>query len=35
MEWYEILVEILAGLAVAIPLVVELVKYVKKAIQEP
>ena len=34
MEWYEIFVEILAGLAVAIPLVVELVKYVQKAVQE-
>ena len=34
MEWYEILVNILAGLAAAIPLVVALVKYVKKSIQE-
>jgi len=34
MEWYEILVNILSGLAVAIPLVIELVKYVKKATKE-
>lgn len=34
MEWYEILAKFLAGLAVLIPLVVELVKYVKKAGQE-
>lgn len=34
MEWYEIIVSILSGLAVAIPLVVELVKYVRLAIQE-
>lgn len=34
MEWYEILVSILSGLAVTIPLVVKLVEYVKKAIQE-
>lgn len=34
MEWYEILVNILTGLAVTIPLVVALVKYVKKSIQE-
>jgi len=31
MEWYEILAKILTGLAIMIPLVVELVKYVKKA----
>ena len=31
MEWYEILVKIFAGLVVMIPLVVELVKYVKQA----
>lgn len=34
MEWYEIIVSILSGLAVAIPLVVELVQWVKKAIEE-
>ena len=34
MEWYEILVKILAGLLVIIPLVAELVKYVKKAGKE-
>jgi hypothetical protein len=34
MEWYEVIVEILKGLIVVIPLVVGLVKYVKKAIQE-
>ena len=31
MEWYELLAKVLAGLAVMIPLVVELVKYVKQA----
>ena len=34
MEWYEIFAKILAGLAVIIPLVAELVKYVKKAGKE-
>lgn len=34
MEWVKILVSALAGLAAAIPLVVELVKYVQKAIRE-
>jgi hypothetical protein len=34
MEWYEILISILSGLAATIPLVVKLVEYVKKAIQE-
>ena len=34
MEWLEIIVNILSGLAITIPLVVELVKYVKKAIKE-
>ena len=34
MEWYEILINILSGLAVAIPLVIKLVEYVEKAIQE-
>lgn len=33
-EWVEIIVSILSGLAVAIPLVVELVKWVKKAVEE-
>lgn len=34
MEWYEIVVSILTGIATAIPLIVQLVKYVKLAIQE-
>lgn len=34
MEWYEIIVSILAGIATAIPLVVKLVEYVKAAIME-
>ena len=34
MEWYEIIAKTLAGLAVIIPLVAELVKYVKKAGRE-
>lgn len=34
MEWYEILMKFFAGLLVVIPLVVELVKYVKQAGQE-
>ncbi len=34
MEWLDIAVSILSGLAVAITLVVELVKWVKKAIEE-
>lgn len=34
MEWYEIIVSILSGLAVTIPLVVQLVKYVEKAVRE-
>ena len=34
MEWYEILISILSGIAATIPLVVKLVEYVKKAIQE-
>ena len=34
MEWLEIILSILSGLAVAIPLALELVKWVKKAIEE-
>lgn len=34
MEWYEILISVLTGIAACIPLVVELVKYVKQAIRE-
>jgi hypothetical protein len=34
MEWHEVVVSILSGLAIAIPLVVELVKWVKKAVEE-
>lgn len=33
-EWLNMVVSILSGLAVAIPLVVELVKWVKKAVEE-
>ena len=34
MEWYEIVLNVLSGLVIAIPLIVELVKYVKMAIKE-
>ena len=34
MEWYEILVSVLSGLAVTIPLVLKLVEYVQKAVKE-
>lgn len=34
MEWLEIIVSILSGLAVTIPLVIKLVEYVEKAIRE-
>ena len=34
MEWYEIVINILASLAIVVPLVVELVKYVQKAAKE-
>lgn len=34
MEWYEIVVSILTGIAACIPLVVNLVKYIKQAIKE-
>lgn len=34
MEWINYVVSILSGLAVAIPLVVKLVEYVKKAVKE-
>ena len=34
MEWYEILISILSGLTITIPLVIKLIEYVKKAIQE-
>ena len=34
MEWYEVLISILTGLVTAIPLVVELVKYVREATRE-
>lgn len=34
MEWVNVIVSVLSGLAVAIPLVIELVNYVKKAAQE-
>jgi hypothetical protein len=34
MDWLNVVVSILSGLAVAIPLVVELIKWVKKAVKE-
>lgn len=34
MEWYEILISILSGLAATIPLVVLLVRYVEAAVKE-
>jgi hypothetical protein len=34
MEWYEILISVLTGLATAIPLVIKLIEYVKKSIKE-
>jgi len=34
MEWHEIFIEILKGLIIVVPLVVNLVKYIKQAIQE-
>lgn len=34
MEWLELAISILAGLAAAIPLVIKLVEYVQKAIKE-
>ena len=34
MEWYEVVVAILSGLAACIPLVIKLVQYVEKAIKE-
>ena len=34
MEWYEIVISIMSGLAVTIPLVIKLVEWVQKAIQE-
>ena len=34
MEWYEIVVSVLSGLAIAIPLIVTLIKYVSKSIKE-
>ena len=34
MEWYEILISILSGLAVTIPLVIELACYIEKLIKE-
>jgi uncharacterized protein (DUF111 family) len=34
MEWWTLVISILSGLIVTIPLVVKLVEYVKKAVQE-
>ena len=34
MEWYEIIISILSGLAATIPLAIQLVKWIGKAIEE-
>ena len=34
MEWYEILISVLTGLAATIPLVIKLIEWVQKAVQE-
>ena len=34
MKWYEILISVLTGLATAIPLVIQLVKFVQQSIKE-
>ena len=34
MKWYDVLVAVLSGLAAVIPLVIQLVKYVKQAVKE-
>lgn len=34
MNWLDLVIAVLSGLAAAIPLVIQLVKYVKQAIQE-
>lgn len=34
MEWYEILISVLTGIATAIPLIIKLVEYIKKAVKE-
>lgn len=34
MEWYEILISVLTGLAATIPLVIKLIEWVQKAIKE-
>ena len=34
MEWYALLISVFSGLIITIPLVIKLVEYVKKAIQE-
>ena len=34
MEWYEILISILSGLVATIPLVIKLIEWVRKAIEE-
>ena len=34
MEWFELIVSILAGLAASIPLVIKLIEFVQKAIKE-
>lgn len=34
MDWTNVIISILSGLAVAIPLIIELVKWIQKAVQE-
>ena len=34
MEWYEIIISILSGIATCVPLVISLVKYIQKAAKE-
>lgn len=34
MEWYEIIISILTGLATAIPLAIQLAKYIRQAMKE-
>ena len=34
MEWYEIVISVLTGIATAIPLIVKLVQYVQKSVKE-
>ena len=34
MEWLELIIAILSGIATCVPLVISLIKYIKKAVQE-